>query len=165
MKAEDVFVYQPIQFMKTAFQAVLASLLLAGCEPAVNSQKVIIDMPALANQPPEGTRRILGNPDSTYTLYIAGREIPVDYYHKKGLEIQYWGGKATDIVVQNPMPLPFAPSTLGAFGISPSEPTAQSKNVTMKWDDKPAFKMINFYAVDYDQNNRVSRYRIFFKAK
>jgi hypothetical protein len=148
------------------FLVVAASVLAFNCTQSMDREKIIIDVPSLANKNQAEVVALLGKPDSTYTEYIVSKSIPVYRYSEQGivLDIQFWDGKATDMIVADATPLPFTPATLEVFGIPVREPASQSRNVFLKWEKLQGLRNINFYVTDYKEDKRINKYKIFFKA-
>lgn len=139
---------------------------LLACENKATSEKegIIVDVPAIINKTPEEVVKLLGEPDSAFDQYIVTKKIFTQLYQAGVVEIQYPRGKATDIVIHNPQPLPFEPPTLAAFGVQPKGPTYFQPYEVMRWEDIPEFEMVSFYTVHKADSVTVDNYTIFFKA-
>lgn len=144
--------------------ALSSVLLLAACG---KDEKLILDVRSVINKSPEEVVSILGEPDTTYTEKIPGKEIFCQRYREHNIEIQYPESLSTDIVVYGPHNLAFTQSALEAFNIRYQEqhPSQYERDAVMRWYDFKEFAAISFYNVQKNPEGVITNYTIYFKAK
>jgi hypothetical protein len=144
----------------------VVSMMLFACNPG-DGPGIILDIRNVVNKTPEQVVEILGEPDTTYTERILGKEIYCQKYYRNNIEIQYPESLSTDVVVYGPHGLPFTQSGLKAFDLSyqKQHPSQYEKETLMRWYDFENFEAISFYDVQKDSVGRIKNYTIFFKAK
>jgi hypothetical protein len=89
----------------------VALSILCACSSGDDSGKVL-DIRNVVNKTPEQVAELLGEPDTTYTERILGKEIFCQRYYRNNIEIQYPESLSTDVVVYGPHGLPFTQSAL-----------------------------------------------------
>lgn len=141
---------------------VLIILLSAtACRKEGNRKLVVLDIPAIAHKTPEQVQAILGQPDSSYFQKRGQKKVPVQLYQPHHIEIYYPAGKATEILVNEPAPLPYHRTSLSSFNIDPHTPEQANDNASIKWSNVRGFKHITFFSHNI-QADTVSAFRIFF---
>lgn len=130
-----------------------------------NSQAVILDVRAIVNKNPHEVEGILGKPDSVYTLQMMGKSVFCQLYNN--IEIQYPQSAATDIAVSGSNGLPFNQTALAAFNLdyNKKHPSDYRKDSYIRWSQFDEFSAISFYDPKKDSMNRITDFKIFFKAK
>ncbi len=140
-------------------------VMLVSCvEKAPKEDLIVLDIPHLIQHSPTEVVEILGEPDTTYTLQILSRKILVQRYKKFDLEIQYLKGKSNDIIINDPLHIPFSPESLKYFGLKEATPTSFQENKAIKWKNYNGLKTIHFYKVQKDSTGNIVSYKIFFRA-
>jgi hypothetical protein len=148
------------------FIVLLISVLLISC---IDQKKadLILDVRTIINKRPQEVIKILGEPDTTYTEKILGKQIFCQRYKKHNIEIQYPYSLSTDIVIYGPHGLSFTQSALKAFNLpyQKQHPSQYEKDVLMRWYDFDEFAAISFFNVQKDSIGRIDNFNIFFKVK
>ncbi len=145
---------------------VLASVFLHSCTQW-GSKDILLDVKAIVNKSPKEVEKIIGTPDSTYTLQIMGKKTFCQLYKKHNIEIQYPKLLATDIIVYGPHELPFNQTALSAFNLDyrVQHPSDYMKDRFIRWSDFEEFSAITFYNTKKDSLNNITDFNIFFKVK
>lgn len=127
----------------------------------------MLDVKAIVNKGPSEVERIIGKPDSVYTIQMMGKAIFCQLYKKHNVEIQYPESLATDIIVHGPHHLPFDQTALSAFNLDYriQHPSDYRKGSYIRWSDFEEFSSISFYNPKKDSLNNITDFNVFFKAK
>lgn len=145
--------------MLAVFSALLS---ITACEqPFAESEKIVLDIPAIANKTPAEVMAVLGQPDSVYMQKRGQRKVAVQLYKPHGVEIYYPAGKASEILVNEPAPLPYHESALSSFNIEPRSPNQANDNASIKWSNIQGYNYITFFSHNI-QADTVSEFKIFF---
>lgn len=141
--------------------------IIASCQTSTNqNDELILDVTQVANKTANQVTKILGEPDSTYTIQILGNPIFCQLYQPHNIEIQYHGSLATDIVVYGPHGLPFNQLALKSFNLDyKTHPDEFMKDRLMRWNSIDGFSAISFYNPTKDSLGNITSFNIFFKAK
>jgi len=144
----------------------LIAAIAFGCNVGKKEENIILPVKEIAHKDHIEVERILGKPDTTYTLVIMGKAIFCQKYNKHNIEIQYPNSKATDIIVYGPHQLPFDHTALEAFGLNYNvHPSDYMRNRYIRWSDVGEFSAISFYDPQIDTLDNIVNYTIFFKTK
>lgn len=151
---------------KVHLLAMLACIFLGGCKHH-NDEGIILNVKAIVNKDPKEVEKIMGKPDSVYTLQMMGKGIFCQLYKKHNIEIQYPESLATDIIVYGPHELPFNQTALAAFNLDYriKHPSDYRKDHFIRWSDFEEFSAITFYNPKKDSLDNITDFNIFFKAK
>lgn len=145
--------------MLAGFAALLS---MTACEqPLAESEKIVLDIPAIANKTPEEVVAALGQPDSVYLQKRGRKKVAVQLYKPHQIEIYFPAGKASEILVNKPAPLPYHERALSSFNIEPRSPDQANDNAAIKWSNIQGFKYITFFSHQI-QADTVSDFKIFF---
>jgi|SRR5690606_16714883 hypothetical protein len=141
--------------------------IIASCQTSTKqNDELILDVTQVANKTANQVTKILGEPDSTYTIRILGNPIFCQLYQPHNIEIQYHGSLATDIVVYGPHGLPFNQLALKSFNLDyKTHPNEFMKDRLMRWNSIDDFSAVSFYNPTKDSLGNITSFNIFFKAK
>jgi len=113
--------------------------------------KLLLNVPALANQSREAVERILGQPDRTSGVMVSKQE-KVGYRRGK-VEVLYIDGKAMWIKLYNPRGMEFSQQSLSKLGLPPKKPTYVNRNHVMSWSKICNLREVSMYS---DSNGGIS---------
>lgn len=127
---------------------VVLTLLLSAtaCREEGNRELIVLDIPAIAHKTTEQVQAILGEPDSGYFQKRGQKKVAVQLYQPHHIEIYYLAGKTTEILVNEPAPLPYHQASLASFNIAPQNPDQANDNAAIKWSNVRGFKHITFFS-------------------
>jgi len=150
---------------KGSLLVLLSFVFIVSCKQG-EQHEIILDVKAIANKRPAEVEKIVGKPDSVYTLQMMGKAILCQRYKKYNIEIQYPESFATDIIVYGPHELPFDQTALSSFNLDYriKHPSDYKKGSYIRWSDFGGFSAITFNPKK-DSLNNITNFNIFFKAK
>lgn len=130
--------------IRFCYAALLGVFLIAGCTP-VEPDDLVFDAPKLVAKSPEEVVELLGEPDTSYYRPFLNKRYFIQYYNQYGVEVRHLNGSVSEIIVQQPYPLKFAPETITRFGIAYTEPSEYDSLAMIMWKNIEGIKVVNFY--------------------
>ena len=106
--------------------------------------KLLLNVPALADQPREVVERILGRPEGTTGAMVSQHE-KVAYRGGK-VEVLYTDGRAKRITLFNPHGMLFSQQSLSKLGLPPKKPTYSNRKQVMSWSKICNLQEVTLYA-------------------
>ena len=106
--------------------------------------KLLLNVPALAHQPPETVERILGRPERTAGAIVAHHQKAV--YRGGKVEVVFIDGKASWIKMYGMPSLKFSRESLSKLGLPPKKPTYVNRNHVMSWSRICNLREVSLYS-------------------
>lgn len=106
--------------------------------------KLLLNVPALADQPREVVERILGRPERTSGAIVSQHEKVA--YRSGKVEVVYTEGKAKRITLYSPRDMEFSQQSLSKLGLPPKKPTYLNRDQVMSWSRICNLQEVSFYA-------------------
>ena len=92
--------------------------------------KLLLNVPALVDQPREVVERILGRPERTSGVMVSQHEKVV--YRGGMIVVLYTDGKAKQITMYKPRGMAFSQQSLTKLGLPPKKPTYSNRNQVIR---------------------------------
>lgn len=145
--------------LKLSFLVLLFSI---ACQ--TSSSNLIIDVPQVVDKNPEEIRQILGDPDSVAMQPIFRQKVLTYYYTRHDVELRFFNGHASEILVRKTDDIPFEAASLSLFGLDPTSPEEFIPDMLMRWGNYDQFKTVTFYTKHRDAEGRPEIYELFFRG-
>ena len=142
-------------------------LLLPACQTHKNDN-ILFNASALKNtsNPKEVISIIGAQPDTAFHRFIIGKPRYIQMYNNlDSTEFRFAHNKLIEVIVHKP-DFPFNDSTITKFGLPYIKHSQIDSTAFIRW--KNVFKnmeIVNFYLVGSRKDNRLIRYKIYFKLK
>jgi hypothetical protein len=106
--------------------------------------QLLLNVPALANQPPEEVEKILGRPEQKRGSVVSQHRKTL--YRRGSVEVVYTDGRASWIKLYNTRGMKFHQQSLSKLGLPPKKPTYVNRNHVMSWSKINNLKEVSFYS-------------------
>ena len=156
-----------MKYAKYVVGLVVVTLFLSACQPT-QKKNVLFDASQLTHQltPKEVIRLIGVKPDTSFRKSFLGKQRFVQMYDKMdSTEIRFAHNKLLEVIVHKPA-FPYVDSSIIKFGLPFHNPTKTDTAAFILWNNSyKNFEIVNFYKVGSKQDNRPTRYKIYFRLK
>ena len=149
---------------------IFSLLIIIGCILSCQSQKegerMLINVPQVINRPIQEIEQLLGKPDSVYNYYGSeGPALIYRYEHLGDSEIFFYNKTSKEILIHDPMRVPFDINFVKYLGIYPRvSPDYMIEGEVISWANIPGYSNVKAFVSKRNTEKGIFEYKIHAKS-